>query len=199
MVREVIELSVIIPTITGREESLHRTLRAYADNTRTPYELIVVENQPNWPAACNAGAKFATGDVLHFGADDLCPCNSWYNAGVRAVLSDNELPAPPIVWNYEKGGNVGSDDGPPGALTRFTRVPILTRAQYDAIGPWPEIIYFADVWISDRARYLGMQTRAVAGYEFVHYWHQTGRLDGDKKAMDDAYGVYQNLVGNLGY
>lgn len=192
------KLSVIVPTITAREQSLKRTVNAYLKTLGTvQHEIIVPCDYPSWPAACNAGGEIARGVVLHFGADDLVPCGDWY-APCLPVIAAGELPAPPVVWNYEYGVTRGSDDGPPGTLCRFTRVPIMSWAQYRLIGPWPELIYFADCWVSDKARFLGMETRTVAGYEFVHYWEQEGRLDGDKDAMDSAYNEYQQIIAQFG-
>ena len=68
-------------------------------------------------------------------------------------------------------------DGPPGSLTAFTRVPSLTRAMAEAVGPWPLMDYYADNWVSDKGRVLGHETRIMEGYAFVHHWHQVGRLD----------------------
>ena len=191
------KLSIIVPTISGREDSLAQTLDAYAKLTH-PYlfEFVVGKDHSCWPAACNAGAIKAQGEILHFTADDLVPVLDWFTPTLPTLLAD-ELPAPCIIWNHEQGGTIGSDDGAHGELTRFTRVPIMTRAQYDRIGPWPELIYYADLWVSDRGRSLGMETRCVSGYEFVHHWSQIGRLDGDEKAMDAAYQEYQRLVSQL--
>ena len=51
-------LSVIIPTITGREESLARAIASYRDTTDERYcEIIVVQDFPTWPSACNEGFR----------------------------------------------------------------------------------------------------------------------------------------------
>ena len=175
------KLGVVVPTITGREESLERTLDAYSDTLRgQEWSLVTPKDHPNWPAACNIGVQELTDcDVIHYGADDLVPVGDWL-APCLPVLDVGELPAA-RVWNFEKP--LGSReaptqeiDGPDGAVTRFTRVPILTRRMVEALGPWPEIVYYADVWVSVKAEWLGMITRVTRGYDFVHHWHQHGRL-----------------------
>ncbi len=169
-------LSIIIPTIRGREESLDRTRDAY-DRTAPDAEQIIVYNQPSWGHACNFGYKKATGDVIHFGADDLEPLPGWTDDVLQALDDHDELPAPRVLNHSAEGVHDNRHDGPDRALTKFTRVPILTRDQYERIGPWPEYNYVADVWLSGRARAIGIQTRLYYSYAFVHHWSQIGRTD----------------------
>jgi GT2 family glycosyltransferase len=132
------KLSIIVPTISGREESLQRTLDAYKKHTRRKHEVVVVENMANWPTACNHGARIANGDLLHFGADDLEPVSGWLTEAAK-VCEQGELPAA-FVHNHSAAGPVdNAADGQPGDLTHFTRVPLMTREQWDTIGAWPEI------------------------------------------------------------
>lgn len=177
-----VKLTVIIPTINGRGDSLKRTLDAYKQSfmhTGFQWQILVMRDRPNWPTACNDGMIEATGDIIHFGADDLVPVGDWLTPCLP-VLDRGELPAA-YCWNHEYTGdwhdadNVG--DGAPGDLTTFTRVPVLTRAMAEAIGPWPNIDYYGDNWVSDKARTFGWPTRLVDGYHFVHHWNQVGRLD----------------------
>lgn len=178
-------ISIIIPTITGREDSLKMVKAAYRTRTGSKVEIITPKDHPSWGAGCNAGAAKAKGDILHFGNDDLEPLHGWADAALR-VLADDELPAPQ-VWNHTQEGDPADlyTDGPAGALTEFTRVPILTRRMADEIGPFPAIHYFCDNWVSAKARTLGYPTRVTHGYWFVHHWHPVGRLDtGDWVSRD---------------
>ena len=172
------KISVIMPTISGREESLARMVAAYHE--RTPHELEIInpKDYPSWPAGCNAGQLRATGDVLHFASDDLEPLEGWATAMLESLRAD-EIPAPQLwdfAWSAKAPVNAAAD-GPPGVITAFSRVPSLTWEMADAIGPWPEMAYYADNWVSDKARILGWETRVMGDYRFVHHWHQTGRLD----------------------
>lgn len=173
------KISVIMPTITGREESCATMVAHY--RARTPgYELEILnpKDYPNWPAGCNAGMAQATGDIFAFGSDDLEPLPGWADAMVGCLLR-GELPAPQ-VWDWQKsdGPPVNlAQDGPPGSIPLFTRVVALTREMAEAIGPWPEIDYYADNWVTDACRVRGWETRVTEGYWFVHHWHQHGRLD----------------------
>lgn len=171
-------LSIVIPTIDGREDTLKRCEDAYRSTLEgTKYEIVVVRNERNWPTACNEGYRQAKGDVLHFTADDLEPLPGWHVEALLALSVRDELPAPK-VFNYSADGEWANwEDGPDGSLTHFTRIPLMTRSQYERIGPWPEIDYYADLWLSEYGRTLGIETRMIHSYAFVHYWSQVGRID----------------------
>jgi hypothetical protein len=172
------KISVVIPTITGREYSYAAMVAAYVE--RTPghdLEIVTVKDRPSWPVGCNAGQLLASGEVLHFGADDLEPLEGWAGAMLSA-LEAGEIPAPQI-WDYAREGLPvnQAQDGPPGALTPFSRVPSLTRAMAAAIGEWPDMHYYSDNWVSAKGRLCGFETRVTEGYAFIHHWHPVGRLD----------------------
>lgn len=173
------KISLIIPTITGREESLAAMLAAYKARTKG-FRLQVVTplDAPNWAAGCNLGMAKATGELFAFGSDDLEPIDGWADAMAR-TLDAGEIPAPQ-VWNHTHDGPPVNEaqDGPAGSITAFSRVVALTAKMAELIGPWPEIDYYVDNWVSDKARTLGIETRVTAGYWFIHHWHQVGRLDG---------------------
>lgn len=172
-------ISVVVPTISGREESLARIVAAYRDTLAgCKHQIIVVLNESSWPRACNVGYTKSEGDVIHFTADDLEPLPGWWQETLKRLESHDELPAGKVL-NYSADGRWDNYmDGENGALTHFTRVPIMTRDQYERIGPWPEQLdYAADVWLSERARTLGIETRMLHSYAFVHHWSQIGRID----------------------
>jgi len=176
-----VKLLVVIPTITGRELSLEQTKDAYR-NTAPACWIQVVKNAHNWPTACNIGTDIARGlevDAIHWGADDLEPLPGWYESCLASLLRDR-IPAPEAVFNHrppEGGGAANDNDGAPGEAAEFTRVPAATMDMANAIGPWPDIDYYADCWFSIKARYLGTPTVVAGGYSFVHHWHPTGRKD----------------------
>lgn len=172
-------LSVVIPTISGRKESLARAIASYRQTLDgEPHEIIVVEDEPSWPGACNLGFEQSKGDVIHFSADDLEALPDWNTQAVAHCVVHNELPAP-VVYNHSPDGPWDNFmDGGDGQLTHFTRIPLMTRRQYELIGPWPEDLdYCADVWVSERGRTIGILTRMIHSYRFVHHWSQIGRID----------------------
>lgn len=170
-------LSVVIPTISGREVSLARAIASYEDTLRDcQHEIVIIEDAPTWPAACNLGYEKAKGEVVHFSADDLEALPGWWVDALE-VLANDELPAPMVLNHSPDGDWDNCHDGADGALTHFTRIPMMNRSQWERVGPWPELQYVADVWVSERARTLGIQTRMVHSYAFVHHWSQVGRTD----------------------
>ena len=179
------KLSIILPTISGREESLEKVVAAYCATTEVEHELIVVKDEPTWPGACNKGYEQSSGEIVHFGADDLEPLPRWWKKPLHWLSLHDELPAAKVL-NYSVNGEFSNRaDGRNEALVHFTRVPILRRDQYERIGPWPEIDYYADIWLSEKARTLGIRTRILYSYRFVHHWSQVGRVDTPER-MDAA-------------
>lgn len=170
-------ISIVIPTIQGRDETLKRCIDAYRKLSPESTEIIVIHDQPSWPSACNLGALEATGDILHFTADDLEPLPGWHLEAVEWITDHNELPAPK-VFNFSADGVWDNEiDGPDKAIPIYTRIPLMSRDQYDRIGLWPEYNYVADIWLSEKARTLGIETRMIHSYAFVHHWSQVGRVD----------------------
>ncbi len=179
-------LTVVIPTISGREESLARTVASYETTLAgEEYELIVVKDEPSWPKACNVGYGRSSGDVIHWTADDLEAAPGWYD-DVPSFLERDELPAP-AVYDYRLDGHLSNgEDGEDGDLTWFTRVPCCRRDQAERIGPWPEITYYADIWFSEKARAVGIETRLLYSYRFVHHWSPVGRVD-SKRNLEQSW------------
>jgi hypothetical protein len=171
-------ISIVIPTISGREDSLARCLASYEDTlVGTDREIIIIKDRPTWPTACNEGYEQAKGDIIHFTADDLEALPGWHVDAIPMLVERDELPAPRVM-NFSPDGQFDNpEDGADGEITHFTRVPTLTRSQYERIGPWPEIIYYADLWVSEKARTLGIETRMLYSYAFVHHWSGIGRVD----------------------
>lgn len=181
-------LSVVLPTISGREESLARAIAAYEDTLRgVTHEIIVIQDAPTWPTACNMGYSKAVYDVIHFSADDLEALPGWHVGALELLEREDVLPAP-AVYDYlppPEGVFANAEDGPDGAFTHFTRIPIMTREQWERIGAWPEIIYYADLWVSEKARTIGIRTKMVYSYAFIHHWSQIGRVD-SKENLDES-------------
>lgn len=171
-------ISVIMPTIQGREASFAQMQAAYRDRSAGfRLDMVVLHDLRNWATACNEGMKLAKGPYLHFTSDDLEPLEGWADAMV-GTLDAGEIPAPQLWDHVAAGPPVNAGDGPIGATTEFSRVVALTRDMADRIGPWPELDYYSDNWVSDAARKIGIVTRVTAGYHFIHHWHPHGRLDG---------------------
>lgn len=190
-------LSVIIPTMEGREVSLARSIASYEDTLEgLDHEIIIIQDAPTWPSACNMGYEKALGDMLHFTADDLEALPGWWEDALPWLYDHDELPAPRVL--NPDGSWDNAIDGPDGAVPEFTRIPLMTHDQYERIGPWPEYNYVADVWLSLKARTLGIETRMFHSYAFIHHWKEVpmGRRDSPAE-LAEAHGHLSRLRANL--
>lgn len=197
-------ISVIIPTVEGREDQLRDCLASYAAHT-TDYEMIVIVNDGH-PCGHGwvEGAQVAVGEYIHFSADDLQPHAGWAEAA-KATASLGVLPAPRILTAAGEletcGGEDGFEERPTGYRTDFTRIPFLTREQWATISPRIESFlrtahYFTDNAISWAGHHAGIPTAVDRGYLFTHHWAQAGRGAGmsENDRMLHDFGSFRQLV-----
>jgi hypothetical protein len=130
-------ISVIIPTIAGREEHYERCRNAFESRSVLPIEIITEYEHPTCGLAWQAGAERAKGDYLHFLCDDLEPAEGWDTAAV-GVVEQGAIPAPRVIdartgelqcrpqWGQET---------PDGTDTGISVIPFLSRAQWEAVQP----------------------------------------------------------------
>lgn len=76
-------ISWVVPTVVGREDGLARSLVPIV--YRADIELIVIRDAPTCGHAWVDGARCATGDYLHFAADDIEPHPGFCEAMIEAV------------------------------------------------------------------------------------------------------------------
>lgn len=170
-------LSIVIPTISGREHHLERCLDAYSTTT-LDYETIIIRDRPTCGVAWNEGIAKAKGEFIHLSADDLEPHPGW----IQAALAKTELgfvPAPRILKPTGELESCGWDDQerPDGSLTPYSRIPFAPKKWFDMIGPMLETHYMNDNYFSDRASFCGWQSVIARAYLFTHHWASEGRLD----------------------
>lgn len=204
---EAVKVSVIIPTITGREVHLDRCVRAYRRTVpRQSLELIVIENEPSCGHAWAKGAEQATGDFIHFTADDLQPRGRWLRSAIE-TLAAGVMPAA-IVGDRKDA--LLTCDSPLGDMGTHPNilVPFFSRALWEQ-GDWVlPCHYGTDDWITYLAVKRGMSVRQHAGYVFRHWVAQEGRdysrRLGDVEILVEAMSkagyvppVYQSLVEGL--
>lgn len=183
-------LSIVIPTISGREEWLERTLRAYADLTTESTEILVELDHPACGPAWQSGGERARGRYIFMAADDLEPKAAGWEQVAMAVCDDDALPAPVI---YNTDGSLQSCGGswgllePDGAATDFTRAPFMSREQWELVEPMLPVHYFTDNWVSWRALRHRILTRVVYGFDLVHHLAPEGR---NESRMADDMNVF---------
>lgn len=170
-------ISVVIPTIKGREDHFGRCLAAYIHRSEAEIQVIVENDHPTVGHAWQAGAEKAKGDYIHLTCDDLEPQEGWDLAAIRAA-DMGFLPAPRVVnartgalesrpaWGHEFED--GTDCG-------ISVVPFCSRQQWEAIQPLAQVHYYSDDFFSDRGRQAGWPSVMVNKYCFLHHWAQHGR------------------------
>jgi hypothetical protein len=176
-------ISVVVPTIAGRERHLETCLRGYEENTED-YEVIVIKDKPTCGEAWVEGARRSKGDFVHFSADDLYPHPSWSVAAME-VVRRGFLPAPRILNDDGTLQSCGGSDGwetehPTGYQTDFSRIPFLSRQQWELLHEQVDTFLGAHHYFTDNAwGYAGAKhgiwTGVHRGYAFTHSLAEAGR------------------------
>jgi hypothetical protein len=175
---DAVKLSIVMPTIAGREEWLERTCKAFYALTETPFELLVEVDHPGCGPAWQAGGARAQGDYIFMAADDLEPkARGWETAAMDAC-DDNLLPAPLIYypdgrlqscgewWETLEGDN---------EETAFTRAPFMSRAQWEVAQPMLPTHYWTDNWVSWKCWQQQIPTVVTYGFDLIHHLAGEGR------------------------
>lgn len=176
-------ISVVIPTIGGREGLFMRCVKDYREFTPN-VEIIVVHDAPSCGAAWQAGSRMATGDYLHLSADDLEPMEGWWKAGIRAV-HNRQVPAS-RVWRPTgkiESGVAWDKNGLDGQPAQLAQVPFCSMDDWEeGIGPMVPLQYYSDNWFQRQAEAIGLVCVLVDGYEFIHHRPQ-GPREGEWEQM----------------
>lgn len=195
-------ISVIIPTVPGREAIFERVRTAYLHNQ--PFgglEIIVEYDHPTVGCAWQAGAEKAHGDYIHMGNDDCVPQPFWWQPAKEAV-DQGFMPSPMVRDDrgypqaLPEWGQVADDWTPVVCAT----IPFMGRHQWEAIQPLLTSHYYSDNFITWRAAAAGWPCVLRLGYSFTHYWAQERRGAGmGSQGLRDAYDkrlfdIAQNMV-----
>lgn len=169
-------ISVVIPTIKGREEHYGRCIRAYEQHGGD-LEIIAIHDLPTCGEAWKAGAERATGGYLHFTADDLEPHAGWWQAALE-VVEDGKIPCP-AIWGIHGRLEASGDEWhlqPEGKEVEIARVPFMKTEWYDESWILDGAHYYTDNWLAVRAKQMGYPTVVCNPYAFTHHWAQEGRM-----------------------
>ena len=171
-------ISVIVPTVDGREDHLERCTGAYIRHAEGSYELelIIERNHRSCGLGWQSGAEKSTGDYIHLTDDDIEPHHGWADPAIEAVAR-GAVPAPQVfdpagvpqscpVW-----GAVSPDWTP----APMSSLPFCSRAQWEKISPLFTAHYFTDNFFTDRAIQAGWPCRLRIWYRFTHHWAQVKR------------------------
>ena len=176
-------LSIVLPTIAGREDELAQSMEAYKRTTPAPIEWIIERDHPTCAAAWNSGASKATCEFLHMGADDIQPEPGWWDAA-RPVLDAGDIP---LGWIREpNGAQFGRD---------FPRVVICRREWWVDVPP--ELHYWSDNWFGDAMTATGHKQVVAEGFDFFHRRSMVGRGAGmsEHDRMEHDFKLYSQLPG----
>lgn len=176
-------ISVVIPTIATREHYLAACIDAY-NETAPGCEIVVVEGKPVCGAAWIEGAERATGDYIHFSADDLRPHPGW-SVAARDVVARGFTPAPRILnddGTVQSCGGTGcwEQERQTGEQTDFSRIPFLSRDMWEQIEPvvggfLREAHYYTDNAVGVAAHIRGFPTGVHRDFLFTHSLADPGR------------------------
>lgn len=173
-------ISVVVPTIAGREDLLAATKAAYKANTSREVEWIEAKGYPTCGQAWNAGAASATGDYLHLSADDVEPHPGWDDAAVEAADQDF-YPAPRLLTPagaVHSCGSMGAGlllpDCPDWTPCVSSSFPFMRIERWTPDCCLP-IHYYADDWLAHLARVAGLKPVVRTGYCLTHLEGTVGR------------------------
>src|SRR4030095_9075877 len=162
-------ISIIIPTVKGREFSLDRCIKGYQE-TFDDIEILVYPNDGNTcGTAWLKGAAEASGDYLHWTADDIVPHPGWAEAAMDCV-DGGDIPAA-TVYGMPDGAvfNTICHLLPQMADVPNVLVPFLSREQFE-LGQWLlPIHYGTDDWVTYVARMRGLEVRRLDAFAFDHW------------------------------
>jgi len=171
-------ISIICPTIAGREHWLERCEQSYLDTTSGDYEFVVLRNYPNCNTAWNVGIQTVEGDVIHLTADDIEAHPGWQEAGL-AALAEEFLPCPRILNPDGTLQSCGDDvlETPDGTPSQVARIPLFKRDWVEHFHPFPEMQYMGDYWLTAKCDEAGIPTLVIRDYLFTHGYAMEGRLN----------------------
>ena len=181
-------ISVVVPTVPGREEWLEKCVARYEKNTAGA-EIIVVRDQPTCAEAWERGFEQSAGDYVHFTADDIVPVRGWWKDAVK-YLDRGVIPVGVV---FEEGRKFFSET----PMGPKIMIPFLTREMLNQ-GDWfLPIHHGSDDWITYRAAQLGLPRLYCSSYAVHHYMAPQGRVperrSRDLKTLAEAMRAAGNI------
>jgi GT2 family glycosyltransferase len=187
-----VTVSVVVPTIKGREALCEQTVAAFrATVPAGALQIIIVKDRPCIGQAWNDGAEASDGEYIMLAADDVLPHPGWLEAAVLAA-DESYYPAPlltlvggGVLSTGSMGGGwllTGCADWAPVCSSQF---PFVSAYAWREIGPSLDIHYFADDYLAARARATGLIVAYREGYHLTHLEGVVGRSDVASRAMTD--------------
>lgn len=182
-------VTVVIPTIPGREVSCEQTVTEYK---RQEVDVLVVSGAQTCGEGWTAGLAKAEGDYVLLGIDDAVPHPGAVLAGVQAAErgiypSPRMLKADGALESCGSLGNGGCHLGEceTGTPAYMSSLPLASREMWERIGAPIPIHYYVDDYLGYRARVAGLSCEVVREYAFTHFEEQHGRHRVIARATED--------------
>lgn len=193
-------ISVVIPTIKGREDLLEKTVAAFRAAIPGPdLQIVLVKERLTIGRAWNDGVPSCEGDYLMLAADDIIPAPGFEEAAVQAASADY-WPAPRLInpdgsvlATGSMGGGWLMTDCADWAPVVSSQFPFMRREVWTEIGPSLEIHYFADDYLAARARSCGLIPVYREPYRLMHMEGVAGRAEMVNRSMTDRLQFEQAL------
>lgn len=179
-------ISIIVPTLHNRPESLQRTLDSIKKNTRVKYEIILAEGGDCYSASMNNGLSKAKGDYLTIPgiADDIEVCEGWdsivdflkLNPDVGMGVFRVDTP-----WGLESYGGFVQPDRfnlSPEVDPQYCGYGLVTRECFEKVGLMDENfkpIYCEDADYGIRVWKAGYKLSVCPHAKLIHHHEQAGR------------------------
>jgi len=177
-------ISILIPTVPGREVSLAKTLAVF-QREGGDLEFIIErdEGNSNWGTKIALAAHRARGDYLFLAADDLDVHEGWWEVAT-AVCDEGKMPAP-LVLNPDgsiQSCGVWGEDMPEGSVIPWSRFPFLSREQWERFGPTLPI-HYSDHILGVRAAKQGVECVITHAFCITHHFAPQHRKDNDAEHL----------------
>lgn len=174
-------LTVVCPTISGREHWLERCYASYESTIGEPpgstWEWLTYKDYKSCAIGWNKGVADSRGDYIHLTADDIEAHDGWLQRGICRI-EQGAIPAARILNGDGSLQSCGDEhDRPEGFVTEIARIPLLPRALALKIFPIQSDHYYSDNRVSDGARAHGWESVVTRGYLFTHHLALEGRTD----------------------
>lgn len=177
------QLSVLIPTLAGREGVLGETVGGYRA-TAPGCKILTVEGR-SWGAGLNELTAMTDSEWLLFAPDDALPHPGWLEAAM-GFWSRGWFPAARYL-DLEGEPCHGQDGLADGEPVTWTRLFLLRRELFERLGPMIDATWWADIEYSERIVDAGFSCHSCGGFVFTH-------LDGDRSWLTEAEETRQRLV-----
>ena len=190
-----VDVSVVIPTVTGREQYLARCIASYEANTTGTVEILTYKDLPGVAYGWQRGAEASRGRFIHMTNDD-CEAMPGWDTAPTAMAAGGIQPAPRL---FNADGRPWRHYGDHGTPMRISSCPFLAREWWQHVTPLPPgMHYYTDDWITMRLGAARIGTQLCHGYDLIHTWAQEHRGAGwtepERMRVDREYMVLASNI-----